>query len=146
MDELLNLRSEHQLCIPLFSCYKLIIQRYKPFLEEVNLNYPQFIIMLTLYEKKEITIRNLEKHLKLDPRTLLPLLKELKKKGYINKSKDSLDERSFTVSLTKEAIDLKRKIISIPSQAGKSINLNEKESMQLYDLLYKVIDNFDKKY
>lgn len=146
MDEFLNLRPEHQLCIPLFSCYKLIVDRYKPFLEEVNLNYPQFIIMLTLYDKKEITIRSLGEHLRLDSKTLLPLLKELKKKGFIEKSKDKLDERSFTVFLTKEAIELKRRIISIPSQAGKSINLNEKESMQLYDLLHKVIDNFNKKY
>ena len=82
-----NLKLENQICFPLYVCSKEIIRRYKPFLDEINLTYTQYIVMMVLWEEKEISFRDLSKRLYLESNTLTPVLNKLEDKGFIVKKK-----------------------------------------------------------
>ncbi len=142
MEEFDNLKLENQLCFPLYACSKEIIKRYKPFLDEIDLTYTQYITMMVLWNKKEINVKELGEALFLDSGTLTPVLKKLESKGYIKRNRSKIDERNLMISITKLGIDLKSKAKDIPSKIGKCIDLEEKEALELYQLLYKVLSKF----
>ena len=82
MDEIYNaLKLENQLCFPLYACSKEVVKKYKPFLDELDLTYTQYITMMVMWEKKEINVKELGECLYLDSGTLTPLLKKLETKG-----------------------------------------------------------------
>ena len=78
---------KNQLCFPLYLCSKEIIRKYSPLLNELDLTYTQYIVMMYLWENKETNIKELGKTLILDSNTLTPLLKKLESKNYITRSK-----------------------------------------------------------
>lgn len=133
------LKLENQLCFPLYAASKEVIKKYKPYLDEIDLTYTQYIVMLVLFEEKSINVKKLGEKLFLDSGTLTPLLKKLELKGYINREKMHSDERNLNISITEKGIKLKEKCLDIPSKVGKCINLDSKEAIVLYELLYKVL-------
>ncbi len=137
------LKIENQLCFPLYACSKEIVRRYKPFLDELDLTYTQYITMMILWEDKQSNVKELGKKLFLDSGTLTPLLKKLEAKGYIERKRSKTDERNLIVSITPEGMDLRDRARSVPSKMGKCVCLSPGESKTLYDLLYKVLDNLD---
>lgn len=145
MEQFDNLKLESQLCFPLYACSKEIIKKYKPFLDEIDLTYTQYITMMVLWEVNEINVKSLGGKLYLDSGTLTPLLKKLESKGYIRRDRSSTDERNLIVSITKEGKLLKNKAKSIPTKIGNCINLSEKEALELYNLLYKILYNSEQK-
>ncbi len=100
--------------------------------------------MIGLWEYGSINIKKLGDMLLLDSGTLTPLLKKLETKGYISRNRDSKDERNLIISITKEGNKLKEKAVCVPTEIGKCINLSEKETMDLYKLLYKLLGNMEK--
>lgn len=140
MKEFDPLKLENQLCFPLYVTSKETIRLYQPFLKKIGLTYTQYITMLVLWEKKEVNVKELGKCLYLDSGTLTPLLKKLEIKGYIEREKSKKDERNLIVSLTKEGMKLKKRASSIPIEMAKCVNLSEDESLQLYTLLYKLLN------
>jgi len=135
------LKLENQLCFPLYATSREVIKRYKPFLDEIDLTYTQYIAMMVLWEEKEINVKTLGEKLFLDSGTLTPLLKKLESKGYIERKRSCSDERNLIVSITKDGILLKEKAKIIPSKIGKCINLNEEDAKNLYEILYKILKN-----
>lgn len=138
-----SLKLENQLCFPLYICSKEIIRKYKPFLDKVNLTYTQYIVMLVLWEEKEMNVKELGNKLFLDSGTLTPLLKKLESKGYISRNKASFDERNLIIKITSAGEDLRDEALGIPSGISKCIDLDEKETLVLYKILYKLIDNLE---
>ena len=141
MNEFDCLKLENQLCFPLYACSKEIVRRYTPFLDELDLTYTQYIVMMVLWSEEEINVKELGKKLYLDSGTLTPVLKKLESKKYISRKRNKNDERNLIVKITKEGADLKNNAKKVPDKLGKCINLEQKESKQLYDLLYKVLEN-----
>ena len=141
IDEFDCLKLENQLCFPLYAASKEVIRKYNPFLEKLNITYTQYITLMVLWENNNINVKELGKKLFLDSGTLTPLLKNLEKKGYLVRKRSSHDERNLVVSLTDNGIRLKEKAKDIPSKIGKCINLNPEESLELYKLLYKILNN-----
>lgn len=135
------LKLENQLCFPLYAAAKEIVGKYHDVLEELNLTYTQYIVMMVLWNSDSINVKELGKRVYLDSGTLTPLLKKLENKGYIKRNRDKIDERNVFVSLTKEGIALKDKAINVPSTIGECIPLSLEEAKTLYSLLYKVLDN-----
>ncbi len=135
------LKLENQLCFPLYATSREVIKRYKPFLDEIDLTYTQYIAMMVLWEEGEINVKTLGEKLFLDSGTLTPLLKKLESKGYIERKRSSSDERNLIVSITRDGILLKEKAKNIPSKIGKCINLNEEDAKKLYEILYKILKN-----
>ena len=99
--------------------------------------------MMVLWDKKELTVKDLGKCLFLDSGTLTPLLKKLETKGYIDRKRSADDERNLIISITDLGMDLKNKANEIPNKLSKCINLNEKETIELYKLLYKILSNIE---
>ncbi len=136
-----SLKLCNQVCFPLYACSKEIIRKYKPFLDEIDLTYTQYITMMVLWEKKSVNVKTLGECLYLDSGTLTPVLKKLESKGYINRVRSNEDERNLVVSITKEGEDLRDKAVNIPSKVGSCVKLAPEEGKLLYDLLYKIIGN-----
>ena len=134
-----NLLLKNQLCFPLYSASNTITRKYKPLLKELDLTYTQYIVMMVLWEHKEVNEKQLCDALYLKSSTLTPLLKRLKEKDYINITKDKNDSRSIIISLTETGEKLKEKATFIPVELSKSLNLTQDEAIYLYKILYKII-------
>lgn len=137
-----SLKLENQLCFPLYACAKELVKKYNPLLEKLDLTYTQFIAMMVMWERKNINVKDLGKLLYLDSGTLTPLLKKLENKGYIIRERSKDDERVVNIGLTEIGDSLKQKALAIPECIKMSIYLEEKEVLELYRLLYKVLDGF----
>ena len=130
---------ENQLCFPLYACARETIKLYKPYLDELDLTYTQYIAMLVLWEKKTVTVKELGNALFLDSGTLTPLLKKMEAKGLISRRRSADDERSLIVSLTEAGEALREKALEVPGKMMQCVNLSREESIELYTLLYKLL-------
>ena len=136
------LKLENQLCFPLYVCSKEVVKRYKPFLDEIDLTYTQYITMMVMWEKKEINVKELGKCLFLDSGTLTPVLKKLEQKSYITRKRSDLDERVLDVKITEEGEKLKERALEIPAKISQCTSLEPEEAMQLYRILNKLLGSF----
>ena len=134
-----ELKLENQLCFPLYACAKEIVRKYKPFLDDLDLTYTQYIAMMVLWEKKQMNVKELGESLYLDSGTLTPLLKKLEAKGYVCRERSKADERNLVITITKEGEELKEQALNIPIQMGSCVKLTSEERVQLYQLLYKIL-------
>lgn len=137
------IKIDHQLCFPLYACAKEIVRRYKPFLDEIDLTYTQYIAMMVLWEEKEINVKELGKRLYLDSGTLTPVLKRLEQKNLISRQRDSKDERNLIVSLTAEGEQLKEKAVEVPQKMAGCVTLDEKDAADLYRILHNMLQSFE---
>ena len=103
-----KLKLDNQLCFAVYVASKEIIKQYKPFLDPLGLTYTQYITLLALWEKSDISVKELGQRLFLDSGTLTPLLKKLEAMNLIERVRSSDDERLIIVSLTKKGLDLKK--------------------------------------
>ena len=142
MDKFDCLKLENQLCFPLYACSKEIVKKYKPFLDKIALTYTQYITMIVMWEKREINVKELGNCLYLDSGTLTPLLKKLEQKGYVTRQRSEKDERNLIVRITETGMNLREEAVKIPEQMGKCVNLSPEESMNLYQILYKLLGSF----
>ena len=140
-DKYEALKLKNQLCFPLYACSKEVVRMYKPFLDEIDLTYTQYIAMMVLWEKRQISVKELGEYLYLDSGTLTPLLKKLEQKGYLTRSRSKEDERVLDVVLTNAGLELREKAVKVPTQIGACVNLTPEEARMLYGLLYKVLQN-----
>lgn len=143
-DKYEALRLKNQLCFPLYLCAKELQRRYAPFLEEINLTYTQYVVMMYFWEKGSSNVKAIGKALLLDPSTLTPLLKKLEAKGYLTRKRSKEDERNLIVELTPEGDALKDKAVDIPQKIGACLQLTENEAAAFYQTLYKVLQNIEK--
>ena len=135
------LKLENQLCFPLYVCSKEIVRRYKPYLDELDLTYTQYITMMALWECKEINVKELGEKLYLDSGTLTPLLKKLETKGYIKRERSKSDERNLIVTITKDGEALKENAADIPQKIGACVNISPDKAKELYDTLYMILNS-----
>ena len=133
------LKLENQICFPLYACSREIIKQYKPFLDEIDLTYTQYIAMMVLWEHRSVTVKELGQYLFLDSGTLTPLLKKMEAKGIISRKRDEEDERSLIVSLTAEGEALKDRAVEVPQKMAQCVRLAPEEAQELYRLLYKLL-------
>ena len=125
-DKYEALKLKNQLCFPLYACAKEVVKKYKPYLDEIDLTYTQYIAMMVLWEKKEVNVKELGECLYLDSGTLTPVLKKLEQKDFITRTRDKYDERNVIISL-------------IPMKMGACINIDAEEAKTLYRILYKIL-------
>ena len=147
MDERIKetMKLKNHLCFPLYACSREMIKLYKPLLDELNLTYTQYITMLVLWERKQVTVKELGLALYLDSGTLTPLLKKLEEKGLVNRRRSALDERNLLVSLTPAGAAMQEQATHIPTAMEKCVTLNQEERVTLYRLLYKMLEYLDNK-
>ena len=141
-DQYERLKLKNQLCFPLYAVSKEIIRRYKPYLDELDLTYTQYLVMMVLWEQKTVNVKTLGEILYLDSGTLTPVLKKLEAKKYLKRSRSELDERNLVISITKTGEELKDKAVEVPGQMAGCIDLKPEEAGVLYRILYQILDNF----
>lgn len=140
MEKYDALKLENQLCFPLYACSKEVVKLYRPFLDALNLTYTQYIAMMVLWEHKKLNVKELGEKLFLDSGTLTPVLKSLEAKGFLIRSRSEEDERVLNVELTDAGWALRDAALDVPAKVNAGIKLNAGEVVQLYELLYKVLD------
>lgn len=133
-----QLKLSNQLCFPLYTISKEITRRYTPLLEPLNLTYPQYLVMLVLWEFGELSVSEIGEKLHLDSGTLTPLLKRLQTKGLVERTRSQKDERSVTISLTEQGKLLENKAIDIPQKLGDCLALSTDEITMLVKLIVKL--------
>lgn len=133
------LKLENQLCFPLYACSREIIRQYKPFLDELDLTYTQYIAMMVLWERRSLTVKALGDCLYLDSGTLTPLLKKLEAKGLLTRVRSDRDERNLIVTVTEAGDELRARAASVPENMARCSPLEPEEAMTLYRLLYKLL-------
>ncbi|WP_105617145.1 MarR family winged helix-turn-helix transcriptional regulator [Vallitalea okinawensis] len=123
-DDMLLL--ENQFCFQVYAASRLVTKAYRPLLNKLDLTYPQYLVMLLLWEHGVISVKELGKLLYLDSGTLTPLLKRLEKLGVLHRSRSKEDERILMVTLTEQGRELKEKTkeMDIPKQLMEGLNLS----------------------
>ena len=137
------LKIENQLCFPLYACSREVIKQYKPYLDKMDLTYTQYVVMMALWEEKEMTVKALGDRLYLDSGTLTPLLKKLETKGYITRTRSRRDERNLLVGVTESGAALREQAMAMPRAIEAHTELTREETETLYNLLYKILGRMD---
>ena len=135
------LKLENQLCFPLYACAREVVKRYKPFLDDIDLTYTQYVTMMVLWEKPSVTSKEIGERLHLDSGTLTPVIKKLAEKGLVTRARSAEDERNLVVALTDAGLALRDRAACIPGQMGKCICLSPEDAQALYRILYQLLDN-----
>jgi DNA-binding MarR family transcriptional regulator len=127
------LRLDQQLCFALYSASRATTAAYRPILDELGLTYPQYLVLLVLWEDNTVTVRRLGERLQLDSGTLSPLLKRLETGGFVVRQRSSTDERSVEVRLTDKGRELEVRAECIPESLFAPTDLTEEQITDLRD-------------
>jgi DNA-binding MarR family transcriptional regulator len=138
-----RLKLENQLCFPLYAASRLVTKCYQPLLDELELTYPQYLVLLVLWETDAVNLKVLSEKLHLQSNTLTPLLKRMEETGLIQRIRSQEDERSITISLTVKGQQLKTRAPKIHDHLAKNIGITMEEAEQLHGLLFKMIGHFN---
>nr|WP_034378807.1 MarR family transcriptional regulator [Herbaspirillum sp. CF444] len=137
---------ENQLCFAMYSASLAMTKVYKKILKDIDLTYPQYLVMLVLWEKDEVTVSDLGGKLFLDSGTLTPLLKRMETMGLLHRARDVEDERRVVVRLSQEGRALRKRAMAVPERLMCSLppleqvaNLRE----QLKELRKGLLDDAD---
>ncbi|MCI4651175.1 MarR family transcriptional regulator [Phaeodactylibacter sp.] len=142
-DNAAALYLENQLCFPLYAASRMTTKIYAPLLKALDLTYPQYLVMLVLWQHGKQTVNQIGSRLYLESNTLTPLLKRLEQKGLISRRRSSQDERSVLVQLTETGAQLKAEAEEIPKTIIESFNdsrLTELEVLQFQKTLFKLVE------
>ncbi|WP_312554673.1 MarR family winged helix-turn-helix transcriptional regulator [Empedobacter brevis] len=135
-----HLKLKNQVCFPIYALAKEMVNHYRPLLDNLDLTYPQYLVLLILWEQKEQSVGQLGEKLFLDSGTLTPLLKRMEQKGFIVRSRSSLDERVVNLSLTKQGLELQEKAKLIPVQLMESMHIAEEDLDALKNIVTKILN------
>jgi len=135
---------DNQLCFALYVCSKEVIRKYQPLLEPLNLTYTMYITLLCLWEKDEVTVKDLGNKLYLDSGTLTPLLKKMESQDLITRTRSKTDERTVYIKLTENGIAMREQCKDIPSKMACNNILNLEKAGELLDTLHQVMTNIKK--
>lgn len=133
------LRLDNQLCFPLYAASRLITRLYQPLLEPLGLTYPQYIVLLILWEDAPCTVSHIGQRAQLATNTVTPLLKRLELMDIIVRTRNLDDERVVNVSLTRKGKSLKQKCTCIPQQLFESAGYPLAEGIKLKQQLDALI-------
>ncbi|MFF6951685.1 MarR family winged helix-turn-helix transcriptional regulator [Streptomyces iakyrus] len=121
------LRLDQQICFSLHAASRAFNGVYRGILKDLGLTYPQYLVMLVLWEHDELPVKKLSEHLRLDSGTLSPLLKRLEAAGLVRRERSARDERSVEVRLTEEGVALRGRALQVPRRIASSTGFGPEE-------------------
>jgi len=135
------LKLENQLCFPLYAASRQLTKAYQPYLRDLDpdLTYPQYLVLLLLWEHHEMTVKELGENLLLDSGTLTPLLKRMEQKQWVSRRRDPRDERSVIIGLLPTGEALQKPACAIPQGLLTRLDISHKDINTLRRLLDNVI-------
>ncbi|MFC0408371.1 MarR family winged helix-turn-helix transcriptional regulator [Roseomonas elaeocarpi] len=135
------LRLDEQTCFALYSASHALNRAYAPLLEPLDLTYPQYLVMLVLWERDGLLVKEIGQRLLLDTGTLTPLLKRMEAAGLLSRTRDPADERQVRVALTAQGLALREKARAIPPRVACAMDLPQPELVALRDGLLRLREN-----
>ena len=144
MENYHPLKLENQVCFPLYVIAKEIIGLYRPFLDELQITYSQYLVMMVLWEKDGLTVNQVGEKLYLDSGTLTPLLKKLEIKGFVIRKRKKEDERVVEVFLADQGRTLQQKACEIPAKMQEKLNLTTEDLLELKGTVEKILNKIQK--
>lgn len=138
-----QLKLENQLCFPVYAASRLITRIYQPYLDEIGITYPQYLVLLVLWENDEVTVNEISRKLILNTNTMTPLLKRLEAQGLITRRRSGKDERKVIIALTAKGKKLQPRAAEIPGKLSEGLSrgsMNVNELIDLKGRLHKIID------
>ena len=139
MKNLQQLKLDNQICFPVYALSREIVGRYRPLLDQLDITYPQYLVLLVLWEHQEQSVSQLGEKLYLDSGTLTPLLKRLEQKKLVTRSRSKEDERIVKIKLTSEGENLQKKAVGIPKKLFEDMKVPEEELEQLKTTIEKIL-------
>ncbi len=133
---------DNQLCFRLYTASRLLTQAYHPLLSKHGLTYPQYLVLLILWEKDAQPVNDIAKRLFLETNTVTPLLQRMEKEGVLTRRKGEKDARQMIVSLTKKGKDLQKKLAEVPFTVGNAVvcdSTTPENSPDLFRMLDDII-------
>ena len=112
---------DNQLCFRLYTASRLLIQAYTPLLKDHNLTYPQYLVLLVLWEQDCQPVNDIAHRLFLETNTVTPLLQRMEKEGIVTRTRGESDARQTIVSLTKKGLALQDKLTDVPQKVGRAV-------------------------
>lgn len=142
-----QLKLENQLCFPVYAASRLITREYQPFLDKLEITYPQYLVLMVLWETDNLPVNDIAKKLILNTNTITPLLKRMEQQGLIIRKRSEIDERKVLIQLTPKGVHLQEEASKIPEELVKRIesrNVNLDELIKLRESLNTVISFLSK--
>ncbi|MBX2840338.1 MAG: MarR family transcriptional regulator [Flammeovirgaceae bacterium] len=133
-----NLKLSNQVCFPLYTLAKEVIKKYRPILIDLDLTYPQYLVMMVLWEEGIQNVSEIGNKLSLDSGTLTPLLKRLEQKELIIRKRKTEDERIVTISLTENGRKLENTAQCVPNKIVETLNIDTEDLQQLKNIINKI--------
>lgn len=143
-----QLKLENQLCFPVYAASRLITRIYQPYLDEIGITYPQYLVLLVLWEKDEVTVNEISRKLILNTNTTTPLLKRLETLGLVSRRRSGEDERKVIIALTAKGRKLQSMAADIPGKLSEGLaagSMSVTDLIDLKDKLHVIIDHLSKK-
>lgn len=143
-----QLKLENQICFPFYAVSRLITREYQPHLDRLGITYPQYLVMLVLWEKNGVSVNEITQRLILNTNTMTPLLKRMEGLGLIYRTRSEKDERKIIVSLTEKGRGMQLEAASIPESLMANISpedVNVEELLAMKDKLQDWIEYLKKK-
>ena len=138
---------DNQLCFRLYTASRLLTQVYHPLLSEYGLTYPQYLVLLVLWEKDAQPVNDIAKRLFLETNTVTPLLKRMENEGLLARAKGKEDARQMIVSLTGKGKALQKKLKEVPQTVGNAVicdSVNPETAPDLFRMLDDIIAKLGK--
>ncbi|MFD2572072.1 MarR family winged helix-turn-helix transcriptional regulator [Spirosoma soli] len=139
-----RLALSNQICFPLYALSRQVTALYRPLLEKLDLTYPQYLVMLLLWETDNVTVGAIGDRLLLDTGTLTPLLKRMTQKGLITRTRNPADERQVTIQLTDSGRAMRNQAIHIPAELQNNLNLDDAQAVSLHHQLVTLLTQLSK--
>ncbi|SHF52590.1 DNA-binding transcriptional regulator, MarR family [Chryseobacterium sp. OV279] len=144
MENSKSLQLDNQICFPLYVIAKEITGLYRPFLDEIDITYPQYLVLMVLWENDGLAVSHIGDKLFLDSGTLTPLLKRLESKGIIDRKRKKEDERVVEVFLTEAGKKLQQKACEIPGKIQNKIGVETEDLIHLKETIQKILNKIEK--
>ncbi|MFI0513943.1 MarR family winged helix-turn-helix transcriptional regulator [Streptomyces sp. WSLK1-5] len=133
-----SLLLDDQLCFALYAAQRAVTAAYRPLLDELGLTYPQYLVLLVLWERGETSVKELAGALRLDYGTVSPLLKRLEAAGLVRRERAAADERSVLVACTGRGEDLRKRAARVPGALLEATALDGTEAARLREELWRL--------
>lgn len=123
---------KNQLCFPLYAASRAMMQTYEPYLTKIGLTYPQYLVMLVLWEADNVPVNAIGERLYLDSGTLTPLLKRLESAGLVRRARAERDERVVEITLTAAGKKLKSRALAVPEALACKLEIDSETYLRLH--------------
>jgi len=137
-----QLKLENQLCFPLYAASRLIIRAYQEDLDKMGITYPQYLVLMVLWEHEELTVNEIAEKLILNTNTVTPLLKRMETQQILTREPSKIDQRKVIIKLTEKGNKLQTEAAEIPFRLLNKLNItmNEAELAEALDLKQRLYD------